>query len=108
MKLDYLNCKRCGLKVRRKRLAQVYCGPECSDAAKKARKRRRLAHRSGDEISPATTAGSPSSCRRQHDTVGATAEERLHLLKRGDGTLISLKGSPVQIQTFDGVIFRRL
>ena len=57
MKLDYLNCKRCGLKVRRKRLAQVYCGPECSDAAKKARKRRRLAHRSGDEIIPLPRSG---------------------------------------------------
>ena len=38
MKLDYFNCKRCGNEVRRKRLAQVYCGRQCSDAAKKARK----------------------------------------------------------------------
>jgi hypothetical protein len=50
MKLDYFNCKRCGNEVRRKRLAQVYCGRQCSDAAKKARKRRR----SGDAIRPAT------------------------------------------------------
>jgi hypothetical protein len=56
MKLDYLNCKRCGREVRRKRLAQVYCGPECSDAANKARKRKRLisANKSGDGMRPAT------------------------------------------------------
>ena len=36
---DFLECNRCGLEVRRKRLAQVYCSKQCRDSAAKVRQR---------------------------------------------------------------------
>ena len=53
MRIDMVECKRCGETAKRKREAQVYCSKVCSDAAKTQRKRqRRETQRSGG--SPAT------------------------------------------------------
>ena len=48
---ESITCKRCGIVVRRKRLAQKYCSKACANAATKQRGRRR----SGDIRGGATT-----------------------------------------------------
>jgi hypothetical protein len=48
---DTITCKRCGIVVRRKRLAQKYCSKACANAATKQRSRQR----SGDMDGAATT-----------------------------------------------------
>jgi hypothetical protein len=45
--VELMKCSRCGLEVRRKRLAQRYCSERCRNASVQNRKRRKRA-RSGD------------------------------------------------------------
>ena len=41
MRFELINCKCCGLEVRRKRLAQRYCSERCRNASVQQRKRAR-------------------------------------------------------------------
>ena len=61
MRIDMVECKRCGETAKRKREAQVYCSKVCSDAAKTQRKRQRRTQRSGDALTMPRSGGSPAT-----------------------------------------------